>query len=83
MIEKIIEKEFRRFAKSALISPGKCKKLDQTRHNIYILHKKINELDSRFNYVPDDARLLFNEYQLIQDRMLFENFRKDYLTKLC
>jgi hypothetical protein len=83
MSEKTIQKEFRRFARTNLISPGKCKKLEQTRHSISTLHKKIVELNSRFNYVPDDARLLFNEYQTIQDRKIFENFRRDYLSKLC
>ena len=83
MIEKTIEREFKRFAKSMLISPGKCKELDQTRYSIFVLHNKINELNSRFNYVPDHARLLFNEYQSIQDRMIFENYKKDYLPELC
>jgi hypothetical protein len=83
MSEKIIEKEFRKFAKSSLISPRKCKKLEQTRHNIYELHKKISELNEKFHYVPDDARLLFNEYESIQDRMIFENYRKNYQLGLC
>ena len=83
MSEKVVEKEFRRFAKSSLVSPRKCKKLEQTRHNILELHKKIRELTEKFNYVPDDARLLFNEYQVIQDRMIFENYRKHYQTELC
>lgn len=78
MEAKTAEREFRRFAKSTLISPRKCRKLEQTRHNIFELHKKIRELTDKFNYVPDDARLLFNEYQVIQDRMIFENFRRDY-----
>ena len=66
-----------------LISPGKCRELDQTRHNIYVLHNKINELNTRFNYVPDHARLLFNEYHVIQERMIFENYKKDYLPNIC
>ena len=83
MSEKVVEKEFKRFAKSMLVSPRKCKKLEQTRHNIFELHKKIRELSDRFNYVPDDARLLFNEYQVIQDRMIFENYQKNYQPELC
>jgi len=83
MVEKTVEREFRRFAKTTLVSPRKCKKLEQTRYNIFELHKKINEFRDKFNYVPDDARLLFNEYQVIQDRMVFENFRKYYQMELC
>ena len=83
MEAKTVEREFRRFAKSTLISPRKCKKLEQTRYNIFELHKKINELNEKFHYVPDDARLLFNEYQLIQDRMIFKNYQKNYHLGLC
>jgi hypothetical protein len=83
MVEKAVEKEFKRFAKSNLVSPRKCKKLEQTRHNIFELHKKIREFNDKFNYVPDDARLLFNEYELIQNRMLFENYQKNYHPGLC
>jgi hypothetical protein len=83
MIQKTVEREFRKFAKTTLVSPRKCKKIEQTRYNIHELHMKINELREKFNYVPDDARLLFNEYQVIQDRMVFENYRKSYLLELC
>ena len=83
MVEKIIEREFKRFAKSTLVSPRKCKKLEQTRHNIFELHKKINELNDKFHYVPDDARLLFNEYQSLQERMIYENYKKHYQLELC
>jgi len=82
-MKKQAEKEFRRFVRRHLVKPGKCRNMDQTRFYIYELHKKMKELKLLYGYVPDDAHLLFTEYQDIQDRMVFRNFQTTYATQLC
>ena len=82
-IEKTVEKEFKRFAKRNLLKPGKCKGIDETTYCIQQMHLKIQELKHKFNYVPVSAQLMFNEYQNIQDRMVYENFRDTYQNVLC
>ncbi len=82
-IEKTVEKEFKRFVKSNLLKPRKCKKIDDTNYCIQQLHLKIQEFKHRFDYVPASAQLMFREYQNIQDRMVYENFRETYQNVLC
>jgi hypothetical protein len=82
-IEKTVEKEFKRFVKRNLLKPGKCKKIDDTNYCIQQMHLKIQEFKHRFDYVPASAQLMFREYQNIQDRMVYENFRETYQNVLC
>jgi hypothetical protein len=82
-IEKKAEKEFKRFVKHNLLKPEKCKRIDQTNYCIRQMHTMIHEFKRKFNYVPASARLMFNEYQNIQDRMVYENFRQSYQNVLC
>jgi hypothetical protein len=81
--EKQAEKEFKRFAKRHLMHPKRVRRIEQTQHFIYELHKLINDYRLRFNYVPDEAHLMFSEYQNIQDRMVYENFRQTYHQVSC
>ncbi len=81
--QKQAEKEFRRFARKNLINPRKVKRLEQTQHFIYEMHKLINDFKNRFNYVPAEAHLMFSEYQNIQDKMVYDNFKQSYHNVLC
>lgn len=83
LYHKEAEKEFRKYARKNLLNPRKINQLEQTRYFINELHTLINDFKNRFNYVPADAHLLFNEYQSIQDRMVYENFRQTYQNVLC
>ena len=82
-IEKTVEKEFKRFVRQNLLKPRKCKKIDDTNYCIQQMHLKIQEFKHRFDYVPASAQLMFREYQNIQDRMVYENFRQSYQNVLC
>jgi len=82
-IKKTAEKEFKRFVKRNLLKPRKCKKIDEANYCIQQMHLKIQEFKHKFNYVPVSAQLMFNEYQNIQDRMVYENFRDTYQNVLC
>jgi len=81
--KKLAEKEFRRFASQHLLKPGKCRKIDEVNYCILQLHSKIHEFKNRFNYIPASMQSMFTEYQNIQDRMVYENFRKSYQNVLC
>ena len=82
-IEKAAEKEFRKFVKRNLPKPKKCKRIDEANYCLQQIHLKIQEFKSKFNYVPASAQLMFYEYQNIQDRMVYENFRETYQNVLC
>ncbi len=81
--EKAAEKEFRRFVRHNLVKPKRCKNFDDANYCIQQVHLKIQEFKSKFNYVPASAQKIFNEYQNIQDRMVYENFRETYQNVLC
>ena len=82
-LEKSAEKEFRKLAKRRLLKPAKCKGIQETNYCIQQMHSIIQELKFKFDYVPHSARLRFNQYQNIQDRMVYENFRQSYQNVLC
>ena len=82
-VEKMAEREFKRFVKHNLLKPRKCKRIDQANYCIEQMHTIIKEFKLKFDYVPTSAQLMFNEYQNIQDRMVYENFRKSYKNVLC
>lgn len=76
--EKQAEKEFKRYARHHLLNPRKITRLEQTQYYIFELHKLIRDFKLRFNYVPSSVHLMFSEYQNIQERMVYENFRQTY-----
>ena len=82
-IEIKAEREFQRFARKHLMKPKKCKRIEQANHCIHLMYQMIQEFKTKFNYVPASAQLMFNEYQNIQDRMVYEIFRQSYQNVLC
>jgi hypothetical protein len=79
--EKKLEKKFREIAKNKFLSPDNCTHLYQTRSYIYELNRIIKHFESKFDYIPSSAQLLFNEYNTKQERMLYERYKADYLKK--
>lgn len=82
-LEKQAEKEFRRYAKRNLPDPKKITRLEQTQTLLFELHNLMRDFKIRFNYVPNEVHLRFNAYKNIQDRMVYDNFRKSYQQVLC
>ena len=80
---KRADREFRRFVRRHLVKPGNCRNTDQTRFYISELHKKIKEMKLLYDYIPDNAHLLFTKYHDVHDRMVFKNFQTSYATLIC
>jgi hypothetical protein len=82
-LEKQAEKEFRRYARKNLPNPKSIKRIEQTQVLLLELHNLMNSFKARFNFIPDEAHLRFNTYKNIQDRMVYDNFKKSYQQVLC
>ncbi len=78
---KKIQKEFKKLTKDKFLSPDQCTELNQTRAYIFELNKIIKHFEKKFDYVPPAAQLLFNEYNMKQERMLFEDYLNEYSDK--
>ncbi len=78
---KRIEKEFKKLTKDKFLSPERCTQLNQTRAYIFELNNIIRHFESKFDYVPPSAQLLFNEYNMKQEKMLFDDYMKEYSGK--
>ena len=76
--KKKIEKEFLAFIKRNFELPKKCKNSGQIRFYVRELSIKIEELKQRFNYVPNRAYKLLSEYDSLQNKMIYANFREAY-----
>ena len=76
---KRLEKEFRKLTKNKFLSPEDCTQLNQTRAYIFELNKIIRHFQQKFDYIPPSAQLLFNEYNLKQEKMLYDKYKEDYL----
>jgi len=80
-LKKKVDKEFKKITKNKFLSPHNCTQLNQTRSYIFELNKIIQHFENKFNYVPSSAQLLFNEYNVKQERMLYEKYREEYVKE--
>ncbi|MEQ8245435.1 MAG: hypothetical protein RIB54_00165 [Fulvivirga sp.] len=76
--KKRIDREFQIFTVKNFESPKKCKNLDQIRFYVQELSAKVEEFKSRFNYVPSNAYSLLTQYNQLQNRMVFADFKNSY-----
>lgn len=76
--KKRIEREFELFTKRNFENPKKCKNLDQIRFYVQELSAKMDEFKTRFNYVPNKAYTLLTQYNMIQNKMVFAEFKNSY-----
>ena len=74
----LAELEFKKTIKEQLIAPGACKSLMQTRNCIERLHYLIKALREKYDHVPVAAVELFNNYNTIQEKLLYKEFKKSY-----
>lgn len=75
---KKLDKEFRKLTKDKFVSPDECTQLNQTRAYIFELNKIIRHFEKKFKYIPPSAQLLFNEYNMKQESILFDDYKKEY-----
>lgn len=79
--KKKADKEFKKITRDKFLNPKSCTQLHQTRAYIFELNKIIQHFESKFNYVPNSAQLLFNEYNTKQESMLFQKYKEEYLDE--
>jgi hypothetical protein len=75
---KKLEMELKNFTSRNFERPVNCRNLDQTRFYVKELCSKIEEYETRFNYVPDWAYSLLAQYNLVQNRMILVEFKSIY-----
>jgi hypothetical protein len=76
--KKKLDAELKSFTTRNFELPANCKNLDQTRFYLRELCTKIEEYQTRFNYVPDWAYTMLAQYNQVQNRMLLTSFQKAY-----
>ena len=76
--KKRIEREFQIFTAKNFESPKRCKNLDQIRFYVQELSTLVEDFKRRFNYVPNSAYSLLTQYNTIQNRLVFANFKNSY-----
>jgi len=73
-----IEAEFKIFTLKNFERPSDCRNLEQIRFYVRELCQKIEELEGRFNYVPNWAYALLAQYNARQNGMLHTEFVNTY-----
>ena len=73
-----IEAELKVFTSKNFERPSDCRNLEQIRFYVRELCQKIEELEGRFNYVPNWAYILLAQYNARQNGMLHVEFISTY-----
>jgi len=75
---KKLELELRSFTSRNFERPADCRNSDQVRFYVQELCSKIEEYNSRFNYVPGWAYALLAQYNARQNKFIQKEFRSSY-----
>jgi hypothetical protein len=73
-----LEAELRVFAARNFVRPAECKNLEQVRFYVRELCLKIEELETKFNFVPASAYTLLAQYNMRQNAIIDVDFRNTY-----
>ena len=76
--KKKLEFDFLVFFKKNFVKPRQCKNIDELQFYIKELSDKIEEMKGKFNHVPDVAYQLLTEYNQLQNKILFTEFKNTY-----
>jgi hypothetical protein len=71
---KLVEADLKDFTSRNFEKPLDCKNLDQIRFYVRELCLKIEELENRFEYVPNSAYSLLAQYNMRQNSMINKEF---------
>ena len=71
---KLVETELKNFTTRNFEKPIDCKNLDQIRFYVRELCLKIEELEKKFEYVPNSAYSLLAQYNLKQNTITNKEF---------
>ena len=75
---KKIDNELQQFTTRNFEKPSDCKDLEQIRFYVRELCSKIEELEKRFEYVPNDAYTLLAQYNSKQNSIIGKDFSNSY-----
>jgi hypothetical protein len=75
---KKLEAELRSFTSRNFERPSECKNLDQIRFYVHELCSKIEEYQTRFNFVPSWAYGLLAQYNAAQNNMIEKQLKSNY-----
>ncbi|NOS92954.1 MAG: hypothetical protein HOP30_13605 [Cyclobacteriaceae bacterium] len=73
-----LEMELKNFTSKNFEKPSDCRNAAQIRFYVRELCNKIEEYETRFNYVPAWAYSLLSQYTAVQNRMVHIEFVKTY-----
>ena len=73
-----LEIDLRNFTSRNFVRPGDCRNITQIQFYVRELCLKIDEYESRFNYVPGWAYGMLAQYTLVQNRLVHVEFSKAY-----
>lgn len=76
--KKRLDREFEIFASRNFEKPRRCKNLEQARYYVQELSDKVSDLKKRFNYVPESAYSLLAQYNQIQNKLIYREFKNTY-----
>jgi len=76
--QRKIEDSLRAFTSKNFERPADCKNLEQIRFYVRELCLKIEELESKFSYVPQWAYMLLAQYNARQNALLLVSFKQSY-----
>ena len=69
--KKQVEIELRQFTNRNFVRPSDCRDVTQIQFYVRELCLKIEEYESRFQYVPQWAYSLLSQYNLMQNKLLY------------
>jgi hypothetical protein len=76
--KKKIESDVKSFASRNFVRPAECKNLEQIRFYVKELCLLIEDLETKFDYVPMDAYTLLAQYNTRQNDIINTDFRDSY-----
>lgn len=79
MSTRELDMNFKRFTEKNFEKPSRCNNLEQARFYVRELSGMIRDFRTKFDYVPQSAYQLLAQYNQIQNRMLFNDFKNTYL----
>jgi hypothetical protein len=69
--KKVIEADLKKFTSRNFVRPSDCRDITQIQFYVRELCGKIEEYESRFNYVPQWAYTLLAQYNLMQNKLIY------------
>lgn len=76
--KKRLEFDFFGFVKKNFVKPQQCKNIEELQFYVKELSDKIEQMKGRYDYVPEAAYKLLSEYNRLQNKMLFAQFKNTY-----